>query len=70
MLVYFLIVFGLVILAELIKGLSANGTPPVLQNLPGRWIWRVLCGPKSVLSALSAARYWLCWPYCCLPKNG
>jgi len=32
MLAYFFVVFGLVILAELVKGLSANGTPPVLQK--------------------------------------
>lgn len=34
MVISFLIVFTLLILAELIKGLSANGTPPVLQSYP------------------------------------
>ena len=28
--------FLILILAELVKGLSANGTPPVLQKLPGQ----------------------------------
>lgn len=33
--VYFIVLIGLV-LAELTKGLSANGTPPILQKLPGQ----------------------------------
>ena len=41
--VYFIVLIGLV-LAELTKGLSANGTPPILQKLPGqmhlaRFMW-------------------------------
>ena len=34
---YYIIAFGLLILAELVKGLSANGTPPVLQ----RFSWQM-----------------------------
>ena len=33
--IYFIVLIGLV-LAELTKGLSANGTPPFLQKLPGQ----------------------------------
>jgi len=33
--IYYIVLIGLV-LAELTKGLSANGTPPSLQKLPGQ----------------------------------
>ena len=57
MLVYFLIVFGLVILAELVKGLSANGTPPVLQKFAwqmdlARLMWTQIGAIRVVGGAL------------------
>lgn len=57
MLIYFLIVFGLVILAELVKGLSANGTPPVLQKFAwqmdlARLMWTQIGSIRAVGGAL------------------
>ena len=57
MLVYFLVVFGLVILAELVKGLSANGTPPVLQKFAwqmdlARLMWTQIGAIRAVGGAL------------------
>ena len=34
---YFYLILSLLVLAELVKGLSANGTPPVLQ----RFSWQI-----------------------------
>ena len=60
MLIYFLIVFGLVILAELVKGLSANGTPPVLQKFAwqmdlARLMWTQIGSIRAVGGAVLVA---------------
>ena len=63
MLTIFFIVFTILILAELTKGLSANGTPPVLQKYPWQldlayFMWMNI---KYIRILLVAALAFLCW---------
>ncbi len=63
MIISFLIVFTLLILAELIKGLSANGTPPVLQSYSWQldlayFMWRNIMYFRIILFAILAFLVW------------
>ena len=63
MLTLFYIVFTLLILAELTKGLSANGTPPVLQKYPwqldlAHFMWSNILYFRILLVAILAFLVW------------
>jgi len=63
MVTIFFIVFILLILVELIKGLSANGTPPVLQKYPwqldlAHFMWSNIKYFRIILIAILALLVW------------
>lgn len=63
MVTIFLIVFTLLILAELTKGLSANGTPPVLQKYPwqldlAHFMWSNIRYFRIILVAMLVFLVW------------
>lgn len=63
MVALFISVFIILVLAELIKGLSANGTPPILQSYPWQldlayFMWSNILYFRIILVAILA---FLCW---------
>lgn len=67
MVTIFFTVFTLLILAELIKGLSANGTPPVLQKYPWQmdlayFMWSNILYIRIFLVAILAILVWKMMP--------
>ena len=63
MIILFYIVFGMILLAELIKGLSANGTPPVLQKYAWQldlayFMWSNILYFRIALVAILAFAVW------------